>query len=70
MEGNIQLLTASSQFTISEGSAAATTTYRDQETPFPDSNYVALVISCWRRLRNDAVEGVFMFSGPNQTYVR
>src|SRR5215475_7790818 len=27
-------------------------------------------ISCWRRLRNDAVEGFFMLSGPNQTYVR
>lgn len=27
-------------------------------------------ISFWRRLRNDAVEGFFMLSGPNQTYVR
>jgi hypothetical protein len=27
-------------------------------------------ISCWRRLRNDTVEGFFMLSGPNQTYVR
>ncbi len=27
-------------------------------------------ISCWRRLRNDAVDGFFMLSGPNQTVVR
>jgi hypothetical protein len=27
-------------------------------------------ISCWRRLRKDGLEAFFMFSGPNQTYVR
>jgi hypothetical protein len=33
----------SSKFTISEGFATATITYRDHETPVPDSNSVALV---------------------------
>ena len=43
-EGNLPLLIASSKFTISEGFATTTITYRDQETPVPDSNSVALVI--------------------------
>jgi hypothetical protein len=42
-EGNLPLLIASSKFTISEGFATATTTYRHQQTQVPDSNSVALV---------------------------
>jgi hypothetical protein len=37
-EGNLPSLIASSKFTISEGFATTTITYRDQETPVPLSN--------------------------------